>query len=201
MAQVLVDFKELHVGGAIYVVTDGGDNKSRISLPKLEGELISRGVRVFVFLVVRGGSRTEEEMIGASQMDAFAESTGGDVVQISSVEIAGNERAQLDKLAPRILGQVEGVYRLELGLSEVGRAWLLKKSIFFKTARKFGGGRKCLSNWRKSPIGHPDAILFLRISREEFLNRHAIYRQLRAVFSGVSRRSDVLWKYSAFLCA
>ena len=72
-------------------------------------------------------------------MDAFAESTGGDVVQISSAEIAGNERAQLDKLAPRIVGQVEGVYRLELSLSEVGRAWLLKKSIFFKTARKFGG--------------------------------------------------------------
>jgi hypothetical protein len=63
MAQVLVEFKELHVGGAICVVTDGGDNKSRISLPKLEGELISRGVRVFVVLVVRGGSRTEEEMI------------------------------------------------------------------------------------------------------------------------------------------
>jgi hypothetical protein len=61
-------------------------------------------------------------MIGASQMDAFAESTGGDVVRISSVEIAGNERARLDKLAPRIVGQVEGVYRLELGLSEVGRA-------------------------------------------------------------------------------
>jgi len=55
-------------------------------------------------------------------MDGFAASTGGDVVRISSAEIAGNERAQLDKLAPRIVGQVEGVYRLELGLSEVRRA-------------------------------------------------------------------------------
>ena len=61
-------------------------------------------------------------MIGASQMDAFAESTGGDVVRISSAEIAGNERAQQHTSAPRIVGQVEGIYRLELGLSEVGRA-------------------------------------------------------------------------------
>ena len=124
--QVLVEFKELHFGDAIYVVTDGGDNKSKISLPKLEEELISRGVRVFVFLVVRARSRTEEEISGASQMDGFAESSGGDVVRISSAEIAGNERAQLDKLAPRIVGQVEGVYRLELDLSEVGRAARVK---------------------------------------------------------------------------
>jgi hypothetical protein len=55
-------------------------------------------------------------------MDAFAESTGGDVVQISPAEIAGDERAQLDKLAPRIVGLLEGVYRLELSLSEAGRA-------------------------------------------------------------------------------
>jgi hypothetical protein len=124
--QVLVEFKELHFGDAIYLVTDGMDNKSRISLPKLEKELISRGVRVFVFLIARARSRTEEEMSGASQMDGFAESTGGEVVRISSAEIAGNERAQLDKLAPRIVGQVEGVYHLELGFSEVEKAARVK---------------------------------------------------------------------------
>jgi hypothetical protein len=126
IAQVLLEFKELHFGDAIYVVTDGGDNKSRISLPKLEEGLISRGVRIFVFLVVGRRFRTEEEKIGASQMDSFAASTGGDVVRISSAEVAGNERPQLDKLAPRIVGQVEGVYRLELDLSEVERAARVK---------------------------------------------------------------------------
>jgi len=134
--QVLVEFKELHFGDAIYLVTDGGDNKSRISLRKLEEELISRGVRVFVFLVMRGVSRTEEEMSGASQMDGFAESTGGDVVQISSAEVAGNKRAQLDKLAPRIVGQVEAVYRLELGLSEVERAARVKLAFVYQDRRK-----------------------------------------------------------------
>jgi len=115
--QVLIEFKELNLGDAIYVVTDGGDNKSRISLRRLEEQLISRGVRVFVFLVLQGGSRTEEEVSGASQMDSFAESTGGDVVRISSAETSANGRAQLAKLAPRIVGEVEGVYRLELGIS------------------------------------------------------------------------------------
>ena len=118
--QVLAEFKELQLGDAIYVVTDGGDNKSRIPIPKLQEELISRGVRVFAFLVMRAGSRSEEEISGASQIDSLAGFTGGDVVPISSTEISGNGRADLDKLAPRIVGQVEEVYRLEL-LSGVER--------------------------------------------------------------------------------
>jgi len=133
--QVLVEFQELHFGDAIYLVTDGLDNKSRISLPKLEKELISRGVRVFVFLVVREGSRTEEEMSG-TQMDGFAESTGGEIVRISSAEIAGNERAQLDRLAPQIVGQVEGVYHLELGLSEVEKAARVNVAFADRDRRK-----------------------------------------------------------------
>lgn len=123
--RVLIEFKELHLGDAIYVVTDGGDNRSTGSLPKLKEELISRGIRVLLFLVARGGPQTEEEMSGAAELDGFAESTGGVVVRFPA-EIAGSERAQLDKLAPRIVAQVEGVYRLELGISEVGRTARVK---------------------------------------------------------------------------
>lgn len=123
--QVVIEFKELHFGDAIYVVTDGGDNRSTVSLPKLKEELISRGIRVFLFLVARGGPRTEEEMSGAAEMDGFAESTGGVVVRFPA-EIAGSERAELNKLAPRIVAQVEGVYRLELGISEVERTARVK---------------------------------------------------------------------------
>ena len=35
------------------------------------------------------------------------------------------------------------------------------------------GDRKCLPKPRNSLAGHPDAILFLRISREDFFNTHA----------------------------
>jgi hypothetical protein len=122
--QVLAEFKELHFGDAIYIVTDGGDNKSKISRAKLTEELISRGIRVFVFLVQERPPLTEEERSGASDMYGFAESTGGTVVRITSVDVAGNK--QLDNLAPQIVAQVEGVYRLELGISEFKRASRVK---------------------------------------------------------------------------
>src|SRR5947209_4155016 len=115
--QVLAEFKELRSGDAIYIVTDGGDNKSRISRKRVMEELISRRIRAFVFLIQQRPPLTEEEGRGASDMYGFAESTGGAVVQITSDDPAGRE--QLDNLAPQIIAQVQGVYRLELGISEV----------------------------------------------------------------------------------
>lgn len=113
--QVLSLFGELHFGDVIYLVTDGGDNKSKISLPKLEEELIARGVRLFVFLVDRDGPLTEANMNGPPLMDSLAEATGGSVVRITSAEIRENERVA--KLAPQVIGQVESVYKIELAIS------------------------------------------------------------------------------------
>lgn len=135
--QALIDFTELRSGDAIYVVTDGGDNKSRISQVKLSQELIVRGIRVFVFLVKRlNQPQSEEERIGASQMEDLAEFTGGDVVPISGVEIAGAYRAQLDKLAPHIVSEVENVYRAELGISAPGKAARVKVSFVDRNRAK-----------------------------------------------------------------
>jgi hypothetical protein len=122
--QVLTEFKELHSGDAIYLVTDGGDNKSRISRAEVTEELVSRGIRVFVFLVAQATPQTEEERSGALGMVGFAESTAGAVVQMTLGDVAGRE--QLDKLAPQIVAQVEGVYRLELGISEVKKTSRVK---------------------------------------------------------------------------
>jgi hypothetical protein len=125
--QVLTEFKELHFGDAIYIVTDGGDNNSRISRANVAKELISRGIRVFVFLVQQRPPVTEEEKSGASDMYGFAESTGGAVVRMTLADVAGRE--QLDNLAPQIVAQVEGVYRLELGISEVKRTSQRRRRI------------------------------------------------------------------------
>jgi len=135
--QVLVDFTELRSGDAIYVVTDGGDNKSRISQVKLIQELIVRGIRVFVFLVQRPNEpQTVEERSGAYQMEDLAEFTGGDVVPISAAGIAGAHRAQLDKLAPHIASEVENVYRVELGISAPGKAAHVKVSFVDRNRTK-----------------------------------------------------------------
>jgi len=60
-------------------------------------------------------------------MYGFAESTGGAVVRITSADVAGSE--QLDNLAPQIVAQVEGVYRLELGISGVKRTSRVKVAL------------------------------------------------------------------------
>jgi hypothetical protein len=130
--QILVDFTELQLGDAIYVVTDGGDNRSKIPPAQLRQELIVRGVRIFAFLV--GQPLTVEEG-GAGRMEELAEFTGGNVVHISSAEIGAN-RAQLDKWAPYIVGQVEHVYRVELGISAPEKAGLVKVSFVDKGRRK-----------------------------------------------------------------
>src|ERR1035441_1659383 len=44
------------------------------------------------------------------------------------------------------------------------QAWLLKNSLFAPNGQIWGD-RKCLPNPRRSIVGLPDAILFLRISR------------------------------------
>jgi von Willebrand factor type A domain len=113
---VLAEFQELRPGDSIYLVTDGGDNKSRISFAKLKEKLISLGIRTFVFLVVKGGFQTQEEIEGVSEMETLAESTGGAMVRITSADIAGNGRARLDKLASQIAGQVSSVYRVGLDI-------------------------------------------------------------------------------------
>jgi hypothetical protein len=126
--RVLVEFPELRFGDAIYLVTDGG-NDSGISLHQLEKKVLSRGVRVFVFLVSFGGPRTQEETLGAEQISSFAEFTGGRVVPISAAELTGSERTKLDELAPRIVSQVEGVYRVDLSIPQEEQAGRVKVSL------------------------------------------------------------------------
>jgi hypothetical protein len=75
-------------------------------------------------------------------------------------------------------------------LSKCNRLWLLKNSLFAPNGRIWGD-RKCLPNPRRSIVGLPDEILFLRISRvgvlqqpqaftliDPFWNVDAIYHHL-----------------------
>jgi hypothetical protein len=66
--QALSLFQITQLGDAIYLVTDGEDNKSQVSIRKLKEKLAVHGVRVFVFLVPIDGVMTVEEAEGQSQM-------------------------------------------------------------------------------------------------------------------------------------
>ena len=132
--QALSLFQVPQLGDAIYLVTDGGDNKSKVSLNQLREKLIVRGVRVFVFLVPIEGFMTVEESEGQSLMGDLAAYTGGYVIQIPWREIGKNEQAWLMRAATQISGQLQEMYQIELDIpSAAGSKGRVKVGF---TARK-----------------------------------------------------------------
>jgi hypothetical protein len=67
----------------VFVVTDGGDNKSRLKQEALERELIQSGVRLYAVLVMDtvggSGGRTPEELNGPDILGELARTTGGEL--------------------------------------------------------------------------------------------------------------------------
>jgi len=118
--QALSLFQAPQLGDAIYLVTDGGDNKSKVSPKTLREELIAHGVRVFVFLVPIEEPLTVEEREGPSLVGDLAAYTGGYVVRISWHEIGADEQAWAQRAATKISGQVQSMYQMELDISSVG---------------------------------------------------------------------------------
>ena len=108
-------FKTPQFGDTIFVVTDGGDNHSSIRLPKLEDELVARGVRVFVFLVANQQIRTAEERQGPVDMEELAQKTGGGLVTLLSKEWFTKPEAEA--MAKSIREQVTSPNRMELQLT------------------------------------------------------------------------------------
>src|SRR5262249_44718599 len=43
-------------GDAVYVITDGGDNESKVRPKQVENAFLEKGVRLFAFLIVSGGT-------------------------------------------------------------------------------------------------------------------------------------------------
>lgn len=107
------------LGDAIYLVTDGGDNKSQVSIRKLKEKLAVHGVRVFVFLVPIDGVMTVEEAEGQSQMRDLAEYTGGYVIRAPWHEIGTNDKAWLTRVATQIRSQLQEMYQIELHMPNV----------------------------------------------------------------------------------
>lgn len=115
--QALSLFETPQPGDAIYLVSDGGDNKSKISPTKLREKLVAHGIRVFVFLVPYEKLVSVEEEEGVALMDKLAEFTGGYVIRIPWHEIRRNEQTWLARSATQISDQVQAMYEMELDMS------------------------------------------------------------------------------------
>ncbi|HEV2352289.1 MAG TPA: VWA domain-containing protein [Terriglobia bacterium] len=73
---------QLHVGDTIFLITDGGDNKSKISDKVFMRTLLASGVRIFVFYLAsdfKSRGRTPEEAVGPETLRSIVEFTGGDL--------------------------------------------------------------------------------------------------------------------------
>jgi Mg-chelatase subunit ChlD len=64
-------------GDSIYLVSDGGENKSKEAMSKLQSKLLVGHVRLFSFLLFDEGVSTEEERDGFTRFQRLSEESGG----------------------------------------------------------------------------------------------------------------------------
>ena len=97
LREAAAQFQPPQFGDAIFLVTDGGDNRSGDAQTKAPQELTVRGIRVFVFLVVDRAFKTAEERDAPELMTELAKTTGGLIFQEpwSKEWVAGEEAKRL----------------------------------------------------------------------------------------------------------
>jgi hypothetical protein len=108
-------FRSPQFGDAIYLVTDGGEDNSKMSFHLLVENLVARGIRVFVFLVVKE-YKTSVEREGANAMEDIANLTGGFLFRFpfSGKWVTTGEAAAAVK---QVREQVASPYRLNFQLA------------------------------------------------------------------------------------
>jgi len=70
-------------GDSVVVVSDGGDNHSKVSHDLLQNTFLSQGLRIFSARLIDREVATEEEKLGAVEFGLLAETTGGTVRDIN----------------------------------------------------------------------------------------------------------------------
>jgi|HubBroStandDraft_4_1064222.scaffolds.fasta_scaffold03052_3 hypothetical protein len=110
-------FRGVQFADTIFLVTDGGENHNNISLRHTVENLVARGIRVFVFLVVPlEPYKTPEEQNGPLEMEDLANLTGGALVKFpwSKERLSSGEAAAAVK---QIREQVASPYRVDFQLT------------------------------------------------------------------------------------
>lgn len=117
------------LGDVIYVLTDGGDNRSETKQKKVGQELVRAGFRLFAAVMteaVADRARTPEEAEGPHQLHSVVDLTGG-VMLTLPLDItspagfyhdAKTRQAALDLALRRLFEQMGEFYRLDVRLPE-----------------------------------------------------------------------------------
>lgn len=125
-------------GDAIYLISDGGNNSSRIGANEIEAKLISAGVRLFAFFVVDADPRLQFGDYDESMRTVeIVRRTGGMAFVLRSptwkpkadYNLSEEGRKNIREIANSLFQQMEKFYKLEIELPEVvnkPRTWKLE---------------------------------------------------------------------------
>lgn len=110
-------FQNRESGDAIYVITDGGDSLNGLHEKDAERELLSKGIRLFSFLVsaAKPPLMTEEERQGYSDLQRLGEVTGGTMLNVE-YDPYEKERRELEASLQRGYNKMKSLYDLEVEL-------------------------------------------------------------------------------------
>ena len=125
-------------GDVIYLISDGGDNASRIRANEIEEKLISAGVRLFAFLVLDPDPRSQLPLLEESiRTFEIVRRTGGAAFVLRpravhwsrEYDLSAGGQTQLREAANSLYQQMEKFYLLEIELPQVmdkPRPWKLE---------------------------------------------------------------------------
>jgi VWA domain-containing protein len=115
-------------GDAIYVISDGGENASRMSRPKVEEALRSAGVRLFGLIIPSRFFAVEEERVGTLEFADLSKQSGGfvETLGLGNSPSEFGEPVVYDKLmedqvwlrSRQVSLEIESFYAIELQLPD-----------------------------------------------------------------------------------
>ncbi len=126
-------FDHPHLGDVIYVISDGGDNASKITVNHVVQTLGESGIRLsaFLFQAMPAIRRTAEEELGPPSVDEMARDTGGTILtqttqSIGVLKISGEptlfeKSGKLTPFGSNLISQYKQIgyfYRIDFDLQE-----------------------------------------------------------------------------------
>ena len=128
-------FGEPHIGDAAYVISDGGDNASRVQVGEVEQEFLSKGIRIFFFTFRYRYYPTQEERQAPDLLDDLAHTTGGQALQIDSEDWQKTQE-QVSSEVRKLYKQMSNFYTLQLELPAINKWESLKLELLDEKGRK-----------------------------------------------------------------
>ena len=127
------------VGDVIYIISDGGENSSKVHRSDVESKLVGHGIRLFAFILQPKAPFTNpEEAAEPSLLSELAQVTGGMVVDEDSAA-ALDARPKLSAILQRGYVQMAHFYDLELSLP---KRWVKKQRLRLDIVDQDGKKRK-----------------------------------------------------------